>query len=421
MANFRKILIAGLAALIAVQTAFAEPPGPVAQKKLRWNTDTIRIAISRSILSAANISGANAIDAVKRGVRAWEASAGVEFEIVLTDRESSSGPGAAGDGISLITIAPNAENMLIFGRDDLDAAAKTRIFYNRKGSITEADIVLNPTQQFSTDGAYGAFDLESTITHEVGHLLGLRHSNVVGSVMYPTTARNGSLGIPGVLAREIAEVDMAGLRELYSQSGGDACCGVVSGKLTSNPRGVRATDIWAEDAFGRVVAETTAATDGSFRFGGINANSVSVYARPWARVAEYSVFPVGDVTFSEGGSAINRRVQRQVRGFSIAAIGLNGLLSDAALRMLPGQTYNVILGGERLSADGMNIFTTSPYFAIDRSSIRDLDYGEGVTAITFVITVDDAAPAGNYSIYAADRSGATDALPGAIIVPASQR
>ena len=111
------------------------------------------------------------VDAVKRGVRAWEAAAGVEFEIVLTDRENASGPGAAGDGVSLITIAPSAENMLIFGRDDLDAAAKTRIFYNRKGSITEADIVLNPTQQFSTDGGYGAFDLEATVTHEVGHLL----------------------------------------------------------------------------------------------------------------------------------------------------------------------------------------------------------------------------------------------------------
>ena len=421
MAILRKILIAGLAALIAAQTAFAEPPGAVPQKKLRWNAGTIRIAVSRSVLSAANISGANAVDAVKRGVRAWAAAAGIEFEIVLTDRENASGPGAAGDGVSLITIAPNAENMLIFGRDDLDAAAKTRIFYNRKGAITEADIVLNPTQQFSTDGGYGAFDLESTVTHEVGHLLGLRHSNVFGSIMFPTTARNGSTGIPGVLARDIAEVDLASLRELYSLAGGDACCGVVSGKMNSTPKSVRPTEIWAEDAFGRVVAESTAGQDGTFRFGGIDAETVSVYARPWARNTELSVSPLGEVSFADGAAAITKRVHRQNRGFSLAAIGLNGLLSDAALRMVPGQTYNVIIGGDRLTADGIDVFTSSPYFSIDRSTIRDLDYGDGISAVSFVISIDESAPPGNYSIFAADRTGATDALPGAITVAAARR
>ncbi len=416
MAIFRKILIVGLAALIAAQPVFAESAATSNQKRVRWNAGTIRIAVSRSLAAAANISGENAVDAVKRGVRAWKALAGFDFEIVLTDRENANGPGSAGDGVSLITIAPSADNMLIFGRDDLDAAAKTRIFYNRKGSINEADIVLNPTQQFSTNGTYGAFDLESTITHEVGHLLGLRHSSVVGSIMYPTTARNGSLGIPGVLVREIAEVDAAGLRELYSLPGGESCCGSVSGKLAPLPKGVRAVELWAEDAAGRVVAETTAAPDGTFRFGGIDANTVSVFARPWGRSAEYTVISLGDVRSAEGGAAITKRLPRQVRGFSIAALGLNGLLSDAALRMVPGQTYNVIMAGDRLNADGLDVFMTSPYFSIDRTTIRDLDYGEGITAVSFSVTVNASTPVGNYSIFASDRTGATDALAGAISV-----
>jgi len=184
---------------------------------------------------------------------------------------------------------------------------------------------------------------------------------------------------------------------------------------------VRPTEIWAEDAFGRVVAETTAGQDGTFRFGGIDAETVSVYARPWARNTELSVSPLGEVSFADGAAAITKRVHRQNRGFSLAAIGLNGLLSDAALRMVPGQTYNVILGGDRLTADGIDVFTSSPYFSIDRSTIRDLDYGDGISAVSFVISIDESAPPGNYSIFAADRAGATDALPGAITVAAARR
>ena len=418
MAIFRKYLVIGFAVLVVAQTAFGEPLGTIPQKKLRWNTETIRIAISRSLVSAANINGADALDAVERGIRVWESRSGIKFDIVLTDGESSSGPGFAGDGVNLITVAPNAENMLIFGRNDLDAAAKTRIFYNRKGSITEADIVLNPTQQFSTDGTYGAFDLESTVTHEVGHLLGLRHSNVVGSIMYPTTARNGSLGIPGVLVREIAEVDAANLRELYSQADSSTCCGTVSGRLSATPKGVPGTEIWAEAGDGRVVAETTAVPDGTFKLGGIDAETVSIFARPSGRTTEYSINSIGEIKFGTVEASISRRTKRQNRGFSIVALGLNGLLSDSALRMTPGQTYNVIMGGYKLKADGLNVFATSPYFSIDRSTIRDLEYGDGITAISFDITVNEAAPMGNYSIFAADRTGAIDALVGAMTVTA---
>ncbi|HVS19020.1 MAG TPA: matrixin family metalloprotease, partial [Planctomycetota bacterium] len=52
--------------------------------------------------------------------------------------------------------------------------------------------------------APGAFDIQGLVAHEYGHILGLGHSNVVGSTMYPTVSGNG------VAARSIEADDRAG-------------------------------------------------------------------------------------------------------------------------------------------------------------------------------------------------------------------
>lgn len=53
------------------------------------------------------------------------------------------------------------------------------------------------------------FDVETVALHEIGHILGLQHSNVAGSVMFPTVSDN-------LTKRALTADDLSGIRELYA-------------------------------------------------------------------------------------------------------------------------------------------------------------------------------------------------------------
>ena len=61
--------------------------------------------------------------------------------------------------------------------------------------------------------AAGALDIQGVLAHEFGHALGLAHSIVSGSTMYPVASGNG------VAARSIEADDVSGLQALYGAAG----------------------------------------------------------------------------------------------------------------------------------------------------------------------------------------------------------
>lgn len=109
------------------------------------------------------------------------------------------------------------------------------------GQIIDADIYFRNDGQatFATPGALasspGAYDLESLLAHELGHVFGLDHSGVWRAMMFPFAPPPGTfLGErPSVSWPDapLADDDRAGLRSLYPDPADAADIGYISGRV----------------------------------------------------------------------------------------------------------------------------------------------------------------------------------------------
>jgi len=82
------------------------------------------------------------------------------------------------------------------------ASVLAHAFYSADGRLHFDD-----DERFTKEGnIWGAKSLIHVAVHEIGHVLGLRHSNVEGSVMWPTTSKGTS---------KLHRDDIAGIRDLY--------------------------------------------------------------------------------------------------------------------------------------------------------------------------------------------------------------
>jgi hypothetical protein len=92
------------------------------------------------------------------------------------------------------------------------ALALTLIWHDKKtGEILDVDMELNGGAGTFTDckatrcGNSDSIDLQNTVTHEAGHLLGLGHSDVRGATMQPSTTMS-----PEIEKRDLAPDDTEG-------------------------------------------------------------------------------------------------------------------------------------------------------------------------------------------------------------------
>ena len=121
---------------------------------------------------------------------------------------SSSTSSAAVRGSAPATIMLNTNGGLCSG--SCLAATLTGYYVSQSGDdrIYDADVYTNTSIQFYSSretGCSAEYDIDGIMAHEVGHVIGIGHSNVSGATMYPSVsacnAANRSLATDDVNAK----------------------------------------------------------------------------------------------------------------------------------------------------------------------------------------------------------------------------
>ena len=175
--------------------------------------------------------------------------------------------------------------------------AITRTYWDGSGNITEADIVFNGQEiDFSVNASStprGQVDLQNTMTHEIGHFLGLDHSGLVGpSAQRPTMNTFNDPNGPRE-ARSLEADDRAGISVIYPSAAASSL-GRLSGRVTrpdgSGGFGVHVVAYRANTSTFVASTLTGATEDGAYEIGGLPAGDYQLRIEPLSGAVDYESF-----------------------------------------------------------------------------------------------------------------------------------
>lgn len=405
--------------------------------QVRWTNTQINIALSNSLNSPpANIKpGSDVVGAARRALRRWSDSANIRFIESFTSVDSVNATGS--DGINLITVSASATNDA-FTNAGGTRLGRARVVFNASGAILESDLAINPRVPFSTDGTPGTFDLESTFVHELGHLLGLDHSGVVGATMQPRQGQN-SIN-PAFTGRTLSEDDLAGIRSIYGARDNTLPVGSISGHVNYGA----GANVWAENLHtGKLAGSSITKSDGSYRIDQVPSGDYRVVVEylndpvtapeitgsaPYSGIGGQPAFRAAEAQTSVGAgttSILNLSISVGEPSINPRIFGINGELRSAPAQLAAGRVYRFAVGGNGLAnvpltTTGLSV--ASPFMSIDPASfarenpanygINDPTYG----IISFNLNIADSAKYGDYTLRLRSGAGEMAFLSGALAV-----
>jgi hypothetical protein len=173
----KKKTILALAIAVIIVAASADPAMAyvLLSPRRTWASTPVNVPVYSAGNSTIN-DGSGGVAAVSGAIKAWG--------IV----SSASTNAAAVRGQAPATITLNNNGHICTG----SCLAATLTGYYSGSTITDADIYTNTKYNYTsskeTDGCSGEYDIDGIMVHEVGHVIGIGHSNVAGATMYPTVS-----------------------------------------------------------------------------------------------------------------------------------------------------------------------------------------------------------------------------------------
>jgi hypothetical protein len=156
--------------------------------------------------------------------------------------------------------------------DRLGVQVGSSVVSTQLGQILDADIYFNPSDSntgyatpLALAGNPKAYDLESLLTHELGHFLGFSHSAVWSAIMFPFAPAPGTFSGTRPTAQQpdapLGDDDRTGLRVLYPDPTDVVHQGSIRGHiLPANPLALPASPPRVTGIFGAQVAAVDATT-----------------------------------------------------------------------------------------------------------------------------------------------------------------
>jgi len=327
------------------------------------------------------------------------------------------GASAGKDGRNTISMA-----------DDLFAGQKfialTTNWYDDNGRIVEADMQIDPT------AVSGGYNIQQLVDHEMGHVLGLDHSAVLSSVMYPYVGT-------GNTTAALDSDDRVAIGAAYAKNK-PATGATLEGRVYGDDGGIFAAQVVAVNDKGEPVSTALSDKNGNFSMQGVPSGTYRIYAEPldgpfavqnlsgfW-QSAKVTSFPT---QYADGGPlhVENGRIYGNLNVNGAGSVRLNPKwigawaagTDNVSLQAMPtmlhaGSTVTLGIGGDGFTS-GMTTFDV-PNPGFHRTS--DFKWSSNYVCATF--SVDAATPAG--SVVVMVKSGnESAALTGALRIEPSTR